>query len=113
MAAAATSRQSLGRGSLWLRHRRARTAALAVLVAAAFAHYVLPAHRGRRSDPEAFDLQRTNARNRAVGAQHQKQPGAKHFRGRDVLDGQHVEPVLGGVRASQCQSERTADKRAR
>ena len=42
MAAAATSRQSLGRGSLWRRHRRAITAALAVLVAAAFAHFVLP-----------------------------------------------------------------------
>jgi uncharacterized protein (TIRG00374 family) len=42
MAAAATSRQSLGRGSLWGRHRRPITAALTVLVAAAFAHYVLP-----------------------------------------------------------------------
>jgi putative heme transporter len=42
MTAAATSRQSLGRGSLWRRHRRAITAALAFLVAAAFAHYVLP-----------------------------------------------------------------------
>lgn len=42
MASAATSRQPLGRGSLWLRHRRAITAVLAVLVAAAFARYVLP-----------------------------------------------------------------------
>ena len=40
MAAAATSRRPLGRGSLWRRHRRAITAALAVLVAAAFEHYV-------------------------------------------------------------------------
>ncbi len=42
MAAAATSRCPLGRGSLWPRHRRAITAALALLIAAAFAHYVLP-----------------------------------------------------------------------
>ena len=40
MASVATSRES--RGSLWLRHRRVITAALAVLVAAAFAQYVLP-----------------------------------------------------------------------
>ena len=38
MAAAATSPRPLGRGSLWRRHRRAITAALAVLVAAGFAH---------------------------------------------------------------------------
>jgi hypothetical protein len=42
MGSAAASRRSPGRGSLWRRHSRAITAALAVLVAAAFAHYVLP-----------------------------------------------------------------------
>jgi putative heme transporter len=42
MAAAAASRPSLGRGSPWRRHRRAITTTLAVLVTAAFAHYVLP-----------------------------------------------------------------------
>ena len=41
MAAAATSRP-LGRGSFWRRHRRVITAALAVLVAAAFVRYALP-----------------------------------------------------------------------
>jgi putative heme transporter len=42
MAAVATSRRSLGRGPFWRSHRRAITAALAVVVAVAFAHYVLP-----------------------------------------------------------------------
>jgi putative heme transporter len=42
MAAVATGRPSLGRGSFWRRHRRAITAALAAVLAAVFAHYVLP-----------------------------------------------------------------------
>jgi hypothetical protein len=65
----------------------------------------------RAVDAETFDLQRADARNRAIDAQEQKQPGAEHLRRRDVLDGQHVEPMLGGVRASHGQSERPADDR--
>ena len=42
MAAVATSRDSLGRGSFWRRHRRAISAAVALLFATAFVHYVLP-----------------------------------------------------------------------
>jgi hypothetical protein len=58
---------------------------------------------------ETFDLQGANARDPPVDAQQQKEPGAKHFRGRDVLDGEHVEPILGWVRASHGKSERPAD----
>jgi len=39
---AATSRLRGGHGSVWRRHRRAKTAVFALLAAAAFAHYVLP-----------------------------------------------------------------------
>jgi putative heme transporter len=39
---AATSRLRGGHGSVWRRHRRAITAVLALLAAAAFAYYVLP-----------------------------------------------------------------------
>ena len=42
MSAAATGRRPLSDGSLWRRHRSAITAVAAVLVAVAFAHYVLP-----------------------------------------------------------------------
>ena len=54
----------------------------------------------RAVDAESFDLQRPNTGIRAIDAQQQKQPGAKHLRRGDVLDGEHVEPMLGGMRAS-------------
>jgi hypothetical protein len=60
----------------------------------------------RAVHPETFDLQGANARDQPVDAQQQKEPGAKHFRRRDVLDGEHVEPMLGCVRLSHCPSER-------
>jgi hypothetical protein len=50
---------------------------------------------------ETFDLQGANAPNRPVYPQQQKEPGAKHLRRRDVLDGEHVKPMLGWARASQ------------
>jgi hypothetical protein len=58
---------------------------------------------------EPFDLQRTNAGNRAVDARQQKHPGAKHLGRRDVFDGEHIEPMLGGMSASHGQSQRPAD----